>query len=132
MDERRKRIQDLFDGADTLYIKALDELDKNNLKNACGRGWGAVLLATSALLLAKTGEEPLEMSVVLERFSELGQSDTELQKTISYSYRGIEAFYKRCFHQEICGSRSDAEGNLQEIKEYVEDAKRLSGYTSQQ
>ncbi len=132
MDERRKRIQDLFGGADTLYIKAVDELEKNHLKNACGRGWGAVLLATSALVLAKTGEEPLEMSAVLERFSELGQSDSEIQKTILEPYNRIEAFYKRCFNQEICGSKSDAEGSIQEIKNYVEEAKRLSGYTRQQ
>ncbi len=129
MDEKLNRIQNLFDGADRLYTKAMNELNKNDLKNACGRGWGAVLLANSALILAKTGEEPREMSTTSQKLSELGRSDIHIGKTMLEPYAKIEAFYQQCFNQEICGSQKDVERNIGEIKNYIEDAKRLSGYT---
>jgi hypothetical protein len=51
------RVETIFQDAETLYTRAIEELDRGNIRDAAEKAWGATLRATNALILAKTSKE---------------------------------------------------------------------------
>lgn len=133
-----KRVKALFEEADAFNAEALERLDdavkhwdRRELSRAAEKAWAAILQATNALVLARTGvETKLDVHNDREigiRLDSLRPKGPELTKLISkYTDQWVYLF-----GLVLCDGNVDPiDATIEEIQsvaDYIRDAERLAG-----
>ena len=123
------RVREIFADARALQADALEMLTLGDVRNAAEKAWGATRMATDALVLARTGEEP-------ERTPESAQGLLLLQAKdgLVREARMVSRYYTRqghlhgdCFYAGLCEPIEGTERRIRMTADYIDDAERLAG-----
>ena len=119
-------VRELFEDAVSLYGEALRDLNAGRLRDAAENAWCATLRATDALILARTGEEPVRSDVTTRRLHELRSKDPKVEVLIGRYHTRADFLHGLCFYLGVCEPVEEVRRRIIETKQYIEDAKRLA------
>lgn len=74
--------EELFKDAEFLYQEAIEELNKEKIRNAAEKAWGATQQATNALIVSRTGEKPQTSAMTRKILHELALANSEIEKIL--------------------------------------------------
>ncbi len=133
-----KRVKALFEEADAFNAEALERLDdavkhwdRRELSRAAEKAWAAILQATNALVLARTGvETKLDIHNDREtgpRLDSLQPRTPELDKLIGkYTEQWVYLFGLVLCDGNVDPIDTTIE-DIQSVADYIRDAERLAG-----
>ena len=126
MDNRR--VKELLEDAKLLYDQAMAEFERGSLRDAAEKAWGGTLVATNALILARTGREIEGARGTTKEFLKLASQDKEVDEKLRGRYFTKESFlHGHCFYMGVCEPIEQVERWIEETRQYIEDAKNLAG-----
>jgi hypothetical protein len=122
------RVETIFQDAETLYTRAIEELDRGNIRDAAEKAWGATLRATNALILAKTSKEMEGAKETTRELHKFAGRDKEVdEKLIGRFHTRRDFLHGDCFYMGICEPSDQIERRVRETKHYIQDARKLAG-----
>ena len=124
--ELNPKVEELFRDAERLYEEALKDLEAGRIRKAAENAWCATLRATDALILARTGEEPVRSDVTTRRLHELRSKDPRVEVLIGRYHTRADFLHGLCFYLGVCEPVEEVRRRIIETKQYIEDAKRLA------
>jgi HEPN domain-containing protein len=128
MIAKNHRAEQIFTDAEFLYQEAMDELDRGKMRNAAEKSWGATVRAVDALVLARTGEEPVRADITTRRLRKLAEKDEEIeQRIIGRYYTRMGILHGDCFYMGILEPMDDIVRRIRQTNEFIKDARRLTG-----
>ena len=112
----------LLKDAHVLLLKALEELERGEIRNAAEKAWAATLRASNALILAKTQEEPEKTPVTSKKLGELAELDGEIRKLhiIDRYYTRQGSLHGKCFYLGLCEPKEAIEKRIRETEGYID------------
>ena len=126
--QRPERVSELFDDAWSLYQEAINLLEVGNLRMAAEAAWGASKRAADALVLARTGQEPIVTGHTSRGLRVLRREDPAVG-SLRRRYNDRQAFlHGECFYRGIITSERRLLEVIHETADYILDAQRLAGY----
>ena len=118
------RVREIFDDARTMHLSALERLAAGDIRDAADKAWCATKRATDALILARTGEEPVTTARTTNELDRLSGRDGNIKTLVGRYYSRISQLHGACFYD---GIRNDqTERRIRETAIYIEDAERLA------
>ena len=117
------RVQKIFDDARLMHSEALERLAAGDIRDAAEKAWCATKRATDALILARTGEEPVTTARTTNELDRLAGRDTNFKPLVGRYYSRISQLHGACFYDGICNEQT--ERRIRETAVYIEDAERL-------
>ena len=112
---------------------ALEELEKYRrdrevlrLRNACGKGWLAVVLATDALLISFGYKKPESYSERRRALEELEAKHPKISRLGLRDRFGARGYYLHVqgYHEGML-SDAEVETELAKVKEYIDDVEEI-------
>ena len=122
--DRAKTHDDIFADARNLQDEAIDQLEKGNIREAAGISWGATKRATHALVLARTGSEPITLSQTSDKLEALSMQDPRVMSLIGPYYSRLSQLHYACFYDGVC--KPGEKKRIRETTDYIRDAESLS------
>lgn len=119
-------VKDIIQDAYHLYEKAIDELERGNIREAAEKAWGATARATGALILGMSGEK-LEGTIgMTKKLHELAEMNKRVSELLIGRYHTRESFlHGHCFYMGILEPRGEIERRIRETKLYIDDIKQI-------
>ena len=121
---RAKTSDEVFADSRNLQDKALDLLEKGNVREAAEISWGATKRATDALVLAKTGIEPTTRSQTSDKLEALSRQDPRVIPLVGRYYSRLSQLHYACFYDGVC--KPEDKRRILETSNYIRDAESLS------
>lgn len=122
----REQVSILFADARALYADALEQVDLGKLRNAAEKAWGATKRATDALILARTGQEPLTSGQTQRGIRRLRRIDPAVEP-LTQSYIDRQSFlHGKCFYRGLCEPAGEVLYHIQATRDYIQTAETLS------
>ena len=118
------RVQEIFDDAKLMHREALERLAVGDIRDAAEKAWCATKRATDALILARTGEEPLTTARTTNELDSLANRDSNVKPLVGRYYSRIGQLHGACFYDGMCNDQT--ERRIRETAIYIEDAERLA------
>ena len=140
------RVQELFDDARAVHASALRQLTLRDTlqcgssatvpapdrvwgdvlrRDAAEKAWCATKRATDALVLARTGEEPVTTAQTSDALDTLaGREGGRFNFLVGRYYSRISQLHGRCFYDGVCNS--ETERRIRETALYIQDAESLT------
>lgn len=127
--QEQSRVAALFDDARSLYQEAINLLETGNLRMAAEAAWGASKRAADALVLARTGREPMVTGHTSRGLRALGRQDPAV-KELRSRYNKRQAFlHGECFYRGIPRTSEDkATAEIHGTADFIRDTEELAGY----
>ena len=108
------------------YYLALTMLEQGSLRNAAGKAWKATKLATDALILERTGQEPTRMLATSIGIQKLSRQNAEFRALRARYIDRMDKLHTGCFHNGICKPANTITGLILNTVGYIADANRLA------
>ena len=118
------RVQEIFDDARAMHSEALVRLAAGDIRDAAEKAWCATKRATDALILARTGEEPVTTARTTNELDRLAGSDRNVRPLVGRYYSRIGQLHGACFYDGICNDQTRR--RIRETAIYIEDAEQLT------
>ena len=118
------RVREIFDDARAMHLSALERLAADDIRDAADKAWCATKRATGALILARTGEEPVTTARTTNELDRLSGRDGNIKTLVGRYYSRISQLHGACFYDGICNDQT--ERRIRETAIYIEDAERLA------
>ena len=118
------RMAELFTDARQVQSQAVERLETGNICNAPGKAWCATKRATNALILARTGYEPLSTTATSDHLDDLCHLMPEIQRLQDHYYIRIHHLHDICFRSGHCNNQT--EHRIMETFAYINDAENLA------
>ena len=118
--------REIFADARAMYESAVEQLGTGDMRDAAEKAWCATLRATNALLLARTGEEPLNTVGTSGRLDQLVRQDPAVRILVGRYYARQIRLHKDCYHSGILIGEDEIERRIRETIEYITDAEKLT------
>ena len=122
------RIADIFADARAVHADALRLLEAGDFPNAAERAWHTIRLATDALILARTGVEPVIPSERSKGIGRLATDDDAVLPLHKRYHIALAYLYGTCFSLGVCEPKDEVESLIRQTADYIADAERLAGY----
>ena len=123
------RISSIFADAHGVHADALRLLEAGDIRNAAGRAWRATKLATDALILARTGEEPEISSDTPRGLARLATEDQAVRPLFTRYHIRHGHLYGDCFRLGVCKPVDEVEHLIRQAADYIINAETLAGYS---
>ena len=120
----RDRIAELFADARDVHAQSIGLLDHGDIRDAAEKAWCATKRATDALILARTGEEPVTTARTSDGLDDLSHRDSAVRSLQGRYYSRIHQLHGACFYDKRCNS--DTERRIRETALYINDAENLA------
>ena len=120
------RVSELFADAQALYADALEMLDQGRLRNAAEKAWGATRRSTDAVLLARTGEEPLSKGKVGGALLKLGSQSPAIAIFLGQYSTRSQLLYLNCAYDGNCEPEEEMTALIRETDLYMQEARNLA------
>ena len=118
------RVRELFDDAREMYDQAIERLDHGDIRDAAEKAWCATKRATDALILVRTGEEPVTTAATSDSLDSLASRDPDTRPLQGRYYSRIHHLHGMCFYSGYCNDQT--ERRIRETAAYVSDAEALA------
>ena len=118
------RVHDIFADARAMQSEALERLTAGDIRDAAEKAWCATNRATDALILARTGEEPVTTARTTNELDRLAGRDTNFEPLVGRYYSRISQLHGACFYDGNCNDQT--ERRIRETAIYIDDAERLA------
>ncbi len=118
------RVDDLFTDARKMYHQAIERLDHGDIRDAAEKAWCATKRATDALILVRTGEEPVTTAATSDSLDSLASRDPDTRPLQGRYYSRIHHLHGMCFYSGYCNDQT--ERRIRETAAYVSDAEALA------
>ncbi len=115
------RVKELMQDARLMQARALEPLASGDVRDAAEKAWCATKRATDALILARTGDEPVTTARTSDGVDEMERLDPSI--TGGY-YSRLSTLHGGCFYDGRCNS-PHVEWRIRETGLYIEDVERL-------
>ena len=115
------RVTELMEDARLMQVRALELLAAGDVRDAVEKAWCATKRATDALILARTGDEPVTTARTSDGVDELERLDPSI--TGRY-YSRLSTLHGGCFYDGRCSS-PHVERRIRETSLYIKDVARL-------
>ncbi len=122
------RVSAIFADARAVHADALRLLDAGDVRNAAERAWQATKRATDALVLARTGVEPVISSDRARGIGRLATDDDAILPLHKRYHIALPYLYGTCFSLGICEPIDEVERLIRGMADYISDAVRLAGF----
>ena len=113
----------IFADARLVHAQAIERLEAGDLRDAAEKAWCAVKRATDALILARTGEEPVTTAATSDNLDSLARRETNARELQGRYYSRIHHLHGMCFYTGYCNDQT--ERRIRETGAYIDDAERL-------
>lgn len=120
------RSREIMADARGLQQEAIRLLNQGDIRDAAEKAWCATLRATNALILAKTGEEPLRTPATARMLDDLASEDARAKSLVGRYYSRQTSLHGDCFYLGLPPTRH-TERRIRETAEYIRDAESLTG-----
>ena len=120
------RIGELFADARGMYESALERMAQGDVRDAAEKAWCATLLATNALILARTGDEPQRTPGMSIELGKLAHQDRAIQSLTGRYYSRQGQLHGECFYLGLCEPVAQTERRIRDTIVYVQDAEVLA------
>lgn len=120
------RVKEIFADAYSMQSSAIERLAANDIRDAAEKSWCATLRATNALILARTGEEPLKTPETGRRLDIVSRQEPIGRSLRSRYYSRQLYLHGDCFYSGIIQNRSEIERRIRETIDYIQDAENLA------
>ena len=118
------RVQELYADARFMQGEALERLAEGDIRDAAEKAWCATKRATDALILSRTGEEPVTTSRTSSQLDNLASRDNSLDPLLGRYWSRIGQLHGACFYDGLCNDQT--ERRVRETEIYIDDAERLA------
>lgn len=118
------RIVELFADARQVHDQAVERLEAGDIRDAAEKAWRATKRATDALILARTGEEPVTTARTTDELDALAHRDPEARTLLGRYYSRLGQLHGACFYDGRCNPQT--ERRIRETAAYIADAGILS------
>ncbi len=118
------RVWELFAAARFVQGEALVCLAEGDIRYAAEKAWYATKRATDALILSRTGEEPVTTARTSSQLDNLAGRDNRITPLLGRYWSRIGQLHGACFYDGICNDQT--ERRIRETGAYIDDAERLA------
>ena len=118
------RVDELFADARDMQAQAIDCFDRGDVRDAAEKAWCAVKRATDALILIRTGEEPVTTAATTNGLDALARRDPDTRMLQGRYYSRIYNLHGMCFYSGFCNDQT--ERRIRETAAYISDAEILA------
>ena len=123
------RVSASFADARSVHADALRRLEAGDTRDAAEKAWCATRRATDALILARTGEEPLISSDTSRGLARLATTDQAFRRMRRRYHSRQSILHGDCFYLGICEPIDEVERRIRQTADYISDAARLAGFS---
>ena len=123
------RVPAIFADARAVHADALRLLEAGDVRNAAERAWQATKRATDALVLARTGVEPVISSDRARGIGRLATDDDAILPLHKRYHIVLPYLYGTCFSLGVCEPIDEVECLIRQTADYINDAARLAGHS---
>ena len=116
----------IFADARQVHAEAIERLTEGDIRDAAEKAWCATLRATNALILARTGEEPLRITYTRIELDRLAQRDKRIRTLIGRYYTRQEQLQGQRSYLGLCEPLEVTDRRIRETIQYVQDAETLA------
>ncbi len=117
--------REIFDDARQLYQSAIERLEAGDVRDAAEKAWCATLRATNALILTRTGEEPLKTPETSRLLDAIVSEDRRVAELVGRYYSRQTRLHGDCFYLGLPPT-PDMERRIRETDLYIRDAEILA------
>jgi hypothetical protein len=118
------RVADLFADAQQVHAQAVERLEEGDIRDAAEKAWCATKRATDALILSRTGEEPVTTARTTDELDDLAHRDPDARTLLGRYYSRLGQLHGACFYDGRCNPQT--ERRIRETTVYIADAETLS------
>ena len=116
----------IFQDAHSMYQQALNRLGAGDIRDAAEKAWCATVLATNALVLARTGEVLEKTRDTSKAIHDLVVQDRRIEPLIGRYHTRANRLHGDCFYWGLCDPVEDVERRIRETIDYIRDAEELA------
>ena len=118
-------VREIFADAHAMYESSLQQLAAGDIRDAAEKSWCATLRATNALLLARTGEEPLKTPETSGRLDRFARGELAARSLVGRYYSRQQRLHGDRFYSGIMEYQEEIERRIRETIDYIKDAESL-------
>lgn len=118
------RATQLFADARMVHAQAMERLEAGDIRDAAEKAWCATKRATDALILSRTGEEPVTTARTTDELDALVDRDPAARSLLGRYYSRLGQLHGACFYDARCNPQT--ERRIRETVLYIDDAENLS------
>ena len=120
------RVREIFADAHALYDDALERWAAGDMRDAAEKAWCATLRATNALILARTGDEPITTPGTSRRLDRLARQHHTARGLVGRYYSRQSHLHGDCFYSGMLDEVDEVERRIRETIDYISDAEALA------
>ena len=118
------RVDELFADAREMYDQAIERLDHGDIRDAAEKAWCATKRATDALILARTGEEPVTTARTTDELDALVDREPAAQSLLGRYFSRLGQLHGACFYDKRCNPQT--ERRVRETDQYIADTETFA------
>ena len=122
--QNHHRVGELFADARAMHAQAIARLAAGDIRDAAEKAWCATKRATDALILARTGEEPVTTAATSDGLDDLARRVPAAKSLQGRYYSRIHQLHRACFYDGRCNP--DTARRIRETAQYISDAADLA------
>ena len=122
--QNHHRVGDLFADARAMHAQAIARLADGDIRDAAEKAWCATKRATDALILARTGDEPVTTAATSDGLDDLARRAPAAKSLQGRYYSRIHQLLGACFYDGRCNP--DTARRIRETARYISDAADLA------
>ena len=119
-------VSDVLADAHAIQAASIERLDAGDIRDAAEKAWCAMVRATDALILARTGVEPERSPQTTRGLKSLAVEDARVQTLLRRYYVAQSDLHGNCFYHGMCDPVNETEQLIRDAAGYVEDAEALA------
>jgi hypothetical protein len=102
-------------------------LERDRIRNAAEKAWGATRRATGALILARSGELPPTTAVTSRGIRALARESDTFELLSGEYFTRITLLHGYCFYNGMCEPGEETEQLIREMLDFILKAENLAG-----
>jgi len=117
-------VDELFADARDMQAQAIDRFDQGDVRDAAEKAWCATKRATDALILIRTGEEPVTTARTTDELDALVDREPAAESLLGRYFSRLGQLHGACFYDKRCNPQT--ERRIRETGQYISDAEILA------
>ena len=117
----------IFADARAMHTEALRQVAAGDIRDAAEKAWCATKRATDALILARTGVEPMISSHTTRGISLLAKDSEAADSLLRRYFSRQGQLHGTCFYLGVFEPAAQIERRIRQTADYINDAENLAG-----
>ena len=117
----------IFADARAMHAEALRQFELGDVRDAAEKAWCATKRATDALILARTGSEPMISSATTRGIALLAENSGAADSLLKRYFTRQSHLHGTCFYLGVFEPLAETERRIRQTADYINDAENLAG-----